>query len=51
MPQTKRKFTYRHSDGRTEPVSCSYDPDAELWLGFTANGQRVYFEPNGEQWA
>jgi len=49
MSATKRKFTYRHSDGTGEPVSCTYDPDGEVWKGFTADGTRVYFEANGEQ--
>ena len=50
MTAQKRKFVYRHSDGTGEPVDCEYDSDAQLWKGFTADGRRVYFEDNGEQW-
>ena len=47
---TQRKFKYRDfQSGEVEMVSCEWDDDAEWWKGQTSDGQRVYFEPNGEQ--
>jgi len=49
MSNAKRKFVYRHADGRTEAVSCEWDDDAELWKGYTDDNQRALFEPDGTQ--
>ena len=47
---TQRKFKHRDCQtGRVEMVTCEYCPKAEWWKGQTSDGQRVYFEPNGEQ--
>lgn len=49
MPTTKRRFTYRHADGRTESVSCEWDDDAEFFVGYLNDKTRVYFEQDGTQ--
>jgi len=49
MNKTKRRFTYRHADGRTESIACEWDDDAEFFKGFTDDNMRVYFESDGTQ--
>jgi len=46
----QRKFKHRdYQSGEVEMVTCEYCPKADWWNGQTSDGQRVYFEPNGEQ--
>ena len=49
MNKTKRRFTYRHADGRTESIACEWDDDAEWFIGMTDDNMRVYFESDGTQ--
>jgi len=44
-----REFQYTdYAHDRTETVTCEWCPKAEWWMGQTSDGQRVYFEDNGE---